>query len=229
MQYCIPACSDAVLCACTLKQHKISLEKVFLSSLPFSTRFDCFLPNKKWELPRLKWLKWVDWNKMVLPNPARNRMWWTLTFSGTAFFHIGSCFFFFFWDFNIILWDSRWQDKYRNVLIVMDSSYKMEVFHLKLSQLACWILTKILGFYYCATLLMKAERHEGKAQVFYLTLMCLYGGGFLSFFLSSWSCRSSFSACSSRNRTAASSKADKHHQQLDTQHRQVNIISTRNK
>lgn len=38
--------------------------------------------------------------------------------------------------------------------------------------------------------------------------MCLYGGGFLSFFLSSWSCRSSFSACSSRNRTAASSKAE---------------------
>jgi len=48
------------------------------------------------------------------------------------------------------------------------------------------------------------------------TLMCLYGGGFLSFFLSSWSCRSSFSACSSRNRTAASSKAEEREHRSDT-------------
>lgn len=51
-----------------------------------------------------------------------------------------------------------------------------------------------------------------RPQVFSLTFMCLYGGGFLSFFLSSWSCRSSFSACSSRNRTAASSKAEEGNQ-----------------
>lgn len=42
-----------------------------------------------------------------------------------------------------------------------------------------------------------------------ITLMCLYGGGFLSFFLSSWSRLISFSACSSRNLSAASFKAEK--------------------
>lgn len=42
------------------------------------------------------------------------------------------------------------------------------------------------------------------------TLICLYGGGFLSFRRSSWSCRSSFSACSSLNLSAASSKAKPH-------------------
>lgn len=39
--------------------------------------------------------------------------------------------------------------------------------------------------------------------------MCLYGGGFLSFFLSSWSCFISFSAWSSLKRSAASVRAMK--------------------
>lgn len=59
------------------------------------------------------------------------------------------------------------------------------------------------------------QRRKVRPQLISLTLICLYGGGFLSFFLSSWSCRSSFSAWSSRNRTAASSRAEEGDQQSD--------------
>lgn len=42
-----------------------------------------------------------------------------------------------------------------------------------------------------------------------LTFICLYGGGFLSFFRSSWSCLSSFWAFNSSNLAAASWRAKK--------------------
>lgn len=53
----------------------------------------------------------------------------------------------------------------------------------------------------------QSEEHKHRLCEAKGTLMCLYGGGFLSFFLSSWSCLISFSACSSLNRSAASVRA----------------------
>ncbi len=66
------------------------------------------------------------------------------------------------------------------------------------------------------------------------TLMCLYGGGFLSFFLSSWSCFISFSAWSSLKRSAASVRAVKtmHHfyskLKLTFQYKSWNMFSLQN-
>lgn len=57
---------------------------------------------------------------------------------------------------------------------------------------------------------ISVKRFKVSLQVCFVThstLMCLYGGGFLSFFLSSWSCLISFSIWSSLNLSAASVRA----------------------